>query len=83
MKEATGELNMTVITIVAIGLILVVFTVLILPAIKKNITTKARCAGAICDTCIDGHSQCHDEDGDFPCPCKNESNESSDQSVDE
>lgn len=38
MKEASGELNMTVVTIVAIGAILTFFTVFIFPQIKNTIT---------------------------------------------
>ena len=40
MKEASGELSMTAVAVVAIAAIGVVFTTLIWPAIKNNITRK-------------------------------------------
>lgn len=65
MKEATGELNMTVITIVAIGAILAVFTIFLLPTIKKSIQNRQYCTEAICpDTCdSDGKHKCMYYDG--------------------
>ena len=41
MKDATGELSMTAIAVVAIAAIGVVFTQLVWPTIKKNITRSA------------------------------------------
>ena len=50
MKDATGELSMTAVAVVAIAAIAVVFTTLIWPAIKSNITRSARCSQAYkCD----------------------------------
>ena len=46
MKDATGELSMTAIAVVAIAAIGVVFTQLVWPAIKKNITRSAHCSEA-------------------------------------
>ena len=37
MKAATGELNLTVITIVAIGAVIAFFTAFLWPAIQKSI----------------------------------------------
>ena len=39
MKEATGELNMTVITVVAIAAIAAIFYAFVWPSIKKSIRT--------------------------------------------
>lgn len=44
MKEATGELNMTVITVVAIAAIAALFTVFIYPSIKANIALTSACS---------------------------------------
>ena len=44
MKDATGELSMTAIAVVAIAAIGVVFSQLVWPAIKKNITRSAHCS---------------------------------------
>ena len=43
MKEATGELSTTAIAIVAIGLILAIFTTILLPMIRTQITLNQAC----------------------------------------
>lgn len=40
MKEASGELNMTLITIIAIAAIAGLFTVFLLPRIKNSISNR-------------------------------------------
>jgi len=45
MKEATGELSTTAIAIVAIGLILAIFTTILLPMIRTQITMNQACNG--------------------------------------
>lgn len=47
MKEASGELSMTAIAVVAIAAIGVVFTTLIWPSIKANITRSTNCSQII------------------------------------
>ncbi len=37
MKAATGELNLTVITLIAIGLVIAFFTAVLWPSIRDNI----------------------------------------------
>jgi len=44
MKEATGELNMTVITVVAIAAVAAIFYAFIWPSIKTTIQTQSICA---------------------------------------
>ena len=41
MKEATGELNMTVVTVVAIAAVAAIVTVFVLPTIKREIKEKS------------------------------------------
>ena len=53
MKEATGELNMTVITVVAIAAVAAFFYAFVWPQIKKNIEANTYCASATCSTCTD------------------------------
>lgn len=63
MKEATGELNMTVVTVVAIAAVAAFFYAFVWPAIKANINRNTYCAAAYgCDG--DGKN-CHylDEKG--------------------
>lgn len=51
MKEATGELNMTVITVVAIAAIAAFFYAFIWPAIKNNLAQNTYCSTANCSGC--------------------------------
>ncbi len=44
MKDATGELSMTAVAVVAIAAISVVFTTLIYPTIKANILRSTHCS---------------------------------------
>ena len=52
MKEATGELNMTVITVVAIAAVAAFFYAFIWPAIKNNLNRQTLCSAAY--SCTDG-----------------------------
>lgn len=47
MKEATGELSTTVITVVAIAAILSLFTVFLYPQLKGAILARTHCAQAV------------------------------------
>ena len=51
MKEATGELNMTVIAIVAIAAIGAFFYAVIWPNIKTSIDNSRKCSSAVCGSC--------------------------------
>ena len=75
MKEATGELNMTVVTVVAIAAVGAFFYAIVWPSIKNSIERNSKCANAVCpagctgNTCdctyIDGNST-----GTVKCPNK-------------
>lgn len=54
MKEATGELNMTVITVVAIAAIAALFTVFIMPQIQANISMQTACSNIDANGNYDG-----------------------------
>ena len=49
MKEATGELNMTVVTVVAIAAVGAFFYAFVWPSIRASITAGTKCANATCD----------------------------------
>ncbi len=67
MKEATGELNMTVITVVAIAAIAGIFYAFVWPAIRQNIERSTYCANAACDP--DGKNCTYvDKDGNTAGP---------------
>ena len=83
MKEASGELSMTAIAVVAIAAIGIVFTTLIWPTIRSNINRNTRCAQAFnCEPCTigqDSMTQCwytpeDDENStqaeEIQCPCR-------------
>ena len=44
MKEATGELNMTVITVVAIAAVGMLFTIFVWPNIQSNLALNTACS---------------------------------------
>lgn len=55
MKAATGELNLTVITVVAIAAVAAFFYAIVWPAIKNSIERNTHCAEATCPaTCKTG-----------------------------
>ena len=59
MKEATGELNMTVVTVVAIAAVGAFFYAFIWPSIKSNLLAQTHCASAIqCEQCDDKKCTC-------------------------
>ena len=54
MKEATGELNMTVITVVAIAAVAAFFYAFVWPNIQNSIKANTYCATAQCTDCQTG-----------------------------
>ena len=82
MKEATGELNMTVIVAIAVGILAAFFYTIIWPSLKANFNSNARCAKAVCYCKIKGQgnvcrsqgiAKCHikgDNSNTFNCPWK-------------
>ena len=74
MKEATGELNMTVVTVVAIAAVAAFFYAFVWPGIRNSIRQNTLCANAICQNCngstctctyIDENNEAHN---DLICP---------------
>ena len=49
MREATGELNVTVIVVSAVALLSAFFFTTLWPQVRENITNKEKCSDAICD----------------------------------
>ncbi len=49
MKEATGELNMTVVTVVAIAAVAAFFYAFVWPGIRNSINQSTYCSMAVCD----------------------------------
>ena len=63
MKEATGELNMTVVTVVAIAAVAAFFYAFVWPGIQRSIRASTYCSSAT--GCDSNYQNCKytDEDG--------------------
>lgn len=62
MKEATGELNGTVVVVLAIGILMAFFYYTMWPLLKENFNKNSQCSKAICETCPTGdcdYVTCH------------------------
>ncbi len=66
MKESTGELNMTVVTVVAIAAIAAFFYLVVWPGMKDNIKRSQMCASAVCQSCSGNTCSCTYFDSEDP-----------------
>lgn len=74
MKEASGELSMTAIAVVAIAAIGVLFTTVIYPNIKSSLEHNQKCSTAYgCHGCDGNVCQCYieGEEDTIQCPDPN------------
>lgn len=62
MKEASSELNATVVVVLAIGVLIAFFYYTLWPILKNNFEKNSQCSKAICET-VDrdknGYVWCH------------------------
>ena len=58
MKESTGELNMTVVTVVAIAAIVTFFYLVVWPGMKSKIEQNQLCATAVCPASCEDSNKC-------------------------
>ena len=58
MKEASGELNMTVVTVVAIAAVAAFFYAFVWPSVKTSITSATKCSSAICPSNCQANQAC-------------------------
>lgn len=56
MKEATGELNATLVVVITIGILSTFFFTVIWPVLKNNLHSNTKCSDAVCEPCNDGVS---------------------------
>ena len=70
MKEATGELNITVITVVAIAAVGALFYLFIWPSIQKNILLNNACSNA------GGSAEYKDDQSKITCTLQTSGNDS-------
>ena len=69
MKQAIGELNATVVVVIAIGVLIAFFYNTIWPIVKGNFEKNSQCSKAICET--------NDDDGDGYVTCHSKNNKDS------
>lgn len=79
MKEATGELNMTVVTVVAIAAVAAFFYAFVWPSIKVNILNSTKCASATACQCTGKTCNCtymdeNNQAQEVTCPNNSETN---------
>ena len=71
MKEATGELNMTVIVSISIGILSAFFFGVLWPMISNNFERNSQCNKAVCNCSSATRSQIESETGNKNyCLCK-------------
>ncbi|MBR5662966.1 MAG: hypothetical protein IKX00_04940 [Bacilli bacterium] len=56
MKEATGELNATLVVVITVGILSTFFFTVIWPLLKNNLHSNTRCSDAVCKKCDNGVS---------------------------
>lgn len=74
MKEATGELNSSVLIVTAVALLAAFFFTIIWPKIKGDLEEIGRCANAICEPGFNDNNRVYcytpKKSGVFECPYK-------------
>lgn len=81
MKQAAGELNMTVVIVIAVGILAAFFYTIIWPLISDNFNRNSKCSAAICicnrddNKCVMADCYLVDSSGNkkgetFQCPWK-------------
>ena len=59
MKETTGELNLTLIAVIAIAILVAFFYYAIWPILNANFEANSKCSQAVCENpCGPGHNVC-------------------------
>lgn len=58
MKEATGELNATIIVVLVVGLLMAFFYFTLWPLIRINLDKTSKCSKAICEPCKNNNGKC-------------------------
>lgn len=49
MKETTGELNITIVIVIAVSVLVAFFYFVIWPSLDKNFQANSKCSSAICE----------------------------------
>lgn len=73
MKQAIGDLNLTIVIVIAVAGLMALFSLAIWPMIKGGLNNSANCSEAICENCNSGICSCYmpgNEGNTFTCPYK-------------
>ena len=72
MKEATSELNLTVIVVISVAGLAAFFYLTLWPMIQNNVNSYTKCSVAICENHKnpDGSVNCKYNGADFKCAWK-------------
>lgn len=73
MKEATGELNGTLVVVITVGLLSTFFFTVLWPVLKNNLHSNTRCSDAVCEPCEAKNCKtvkCKYKDQEVECPYK-------------
>ncbi len=74
MKQATGDLNTTVIVLAAVAMLSAVFFMVIWPSVRQGMKEDANCSNAVCDVGYNqnGMANCYNPQDSsknvFECP---------------
>ena len=72
MKEATGELNITVVVVISVGILIAFFYYTLWPMLNTNFEQNASCAKAVCpNPCGPGNNTCAEIESLVTCYTKN------------
>lgn len=50
MKQATGELNMSIVVIITVAILAAFFYTTIWPTLRNNFDSKSKCSNAVCNS---------------------------------
>lgn len=78
MKQATGEVNMTVVIVIAVGILSVFFFGVLWPNIRNGLIANSKCSDAVCENTPDSNNSVicryykngRQEGKEFRCPWK-------------
>lgn len=66
MKETTGELNITIVIVIAVSVLVAFFYFVIWPNLDANFQANSKCSQAICENpCNTGNNSCDNAIGEL------------------
>lgn len=84
MKETTGELNLTIVVVIAVAILVAFFYYTIWPGLDRNFKANSSCSKAVCllpDECKNAHNNACDEVIDKLVKCKYKDERGNEQEI--